>query len=218
MFRMKRTLAALCCTALLLVPCARAEVSVSLHIEGDIEEIQAILNLLKESGIGGRATFNPFKMRLHSSANPEAGPEADAPVTVTEEPQPAPPPPPPPPTLAFQNLQVSPVRVAPGSMTAVTVNVVDEKNQVDTVAAILTNGTRKFAFDLYDNGTHGDETAGDERWSVNVTIPTSADLGAYTLQLSAYTTMGDPIMSEQDPQTPLSARTEVIVVQATPAE
>jgi hypothetical protein len=92
---------------------------------------------------------------------------------------------------------------------------------VDTVAAMLTNGSRKFAFDLYDNGTHGDETAGDGRWSVNVTIPVSADADTYALKLSAYTTMGDPIMKPGEADVPLSARDEVVVLPiavVTPAE
>lgn len=219
----KFSLPAFCCGVVILMSAfvrpAWSEVSVSLVIEGDVDEIQAVLNQLRRSGLvesGGG--FNPFRMRVHSSTNGDAegtaqGDSDGADQEIAGEAQPGEPAKPTvPPVLGFSNLAVAPNAVAPGNTAAITVDLLDRKNQVDTVAAMLTNGSRKFLFDLYDNGTHGDETAGDSMWSVNVTIPATADPGPHTLQLSAYDTMGDPIMLDKESQTPLGMSVEMEIL------
>lgn len=174
---MKHALTILAALLLAALP-ARAEVELSLTIEGTAEEIAAVLQFLQTSGLSGGGGM---QVQVESTfQSPSPAPEAP--------PAPAPPPAP---ALALTNASVAPVSVRPGSATLLSVDVVDTNRAVDTVAAVV--GENVFAVDLYDNGMNGDVAAGDGRWSALVNVPQTLADGAYTINIHSYDAQGAPL-------------------------
>lgn len=171
---------------------AAGEVQVTLTISGDLDEILAVVQHLKQMGLGTGdwEPNDPLKLRIHSvQAMPgaEPAPEAAAPAETAPEPMPAPEP-----ALALREASAVPPNPSPGAPVLVSVRVVDEEGRIDTLAATLakTNVT----VDLKDDGSHGDAAAGDGVWSA--TLPTPADAaGPYEIQIIAYDANGHPLMA-----------------------
>jgi hypothetical protein len=168
-----------------------AEFSVTLTINGDLDEILAIVQQLKRMGLGEGIQFeadDPLKLRVHSvHENAESAVEAP----VDPEP-PVPEPVEAAPVLALDNAAVYPASVPPGAGVLVTVEVTDKEHLIDTLAATLGSGGP--TVDLYDNGTGGDVTAGDGIWSASLLIPAETAPGEMDVVITAYDANGSPIM------------------------
>jgi len=204
------------CLGVFAAPAARAEIVISLEIQGTVGEIMQVLRTLKDAGLGGDpgSPDDGMKMEVHSSATrddiaPEApAPSADPSAPVAIEPvEPGAP--------GFSALNANPSEVAVGEVLHVRVRLADPAGVVDTVEATLTNGVVSFAFDLFDNASHGDATAGDGMWSVDALLPGGADTGAYTLTLLAYDSVGAPVTApgEDGALTPITASAGLTVKQ-----
>jgi hypothetical protein len=182
------------CLGLWAAPTARAEIVISLEIQGTVGEIMQVLRTLKDAGLGGDpgSPDDGMKMEVHSSTTrddiaqeaPAEAPDPAAPVALEPVPPSGP---------GFSALSAEPQEVAAGEVLHVRVRLADPAGVVDTVEATLTNGVVSFAFDLFDNASHGDATAGDGMWSVDALMPGGADTGAYTLSLLAYDSVGAPV-------------------------
>lgn len=200
---------ALGCVAAVAVP-ASAEVSVSLEISGSIEEITAVLQHLQAAGFGQAAEgAEGLKLEVHSEATADMPADPAAPVPDPAAPAPEAPLAP----LALANVQLAPTEVAAGEVLRVSVDVRDANNVVDTVAANMHTADKEFTFDLFDNGSHGDITAGDGVWSVNVAVPGAAVPGPYTLTLFAYDAAGTRLSLPNDAgeQIPVTVETAIAV-------
>ncbi len=190
--------------AVMLVVAARAELQVSLEISGSVDEIMAVLQQLREAGLGdaGEEGSEGLRLEVHSTATAE---EAAAPV---EAPAAAPTQP-----IALSNVGLEPSVVTAGQVLRVTVQVYDEANVVDTVAANMHSEDKEFTFDLFDDGSHGDETAGDGVRSVNVAVPGAATPGEYQLTFYAYDAAGTQLSlpGENGEPTPITISATVTV-------
>lgn len=177
------------------------EVNVSLTITGDLDEILAIVQHLKQMGfgVGEPERENPMKLEIHSvQALPEtssAAPAENSSATPAEEAAPPAEPAPAPvpePTLALREPTATPPNPSPGAPVVITVKAVDKEGRIDTLAATLVNTS--LMVDLKDNGINGDAAAGDGIWTG--TLPTPPDGGgAYEIQITAYDANGAPLMA-----------------------
>ncbi|MFM1919769.1 MAG: hypothetical protein RLZZ303_1403 [Candidatus Hydrogenedentota bacterium] len=174
---------ALALAALAAAPAARAELEVSLEISGSVDEIMAVLDQLKQAGLGQESEEGGEGLRLEvqSTATPEGAPAEAAP------------PPAPEPPITLGSVVVEPASVTPGQVLRVTVAVKDQDRVVDTVAANMRNNGKEFTFDLFDDGSHGDEAAGDGVRSVNVAVPGAATPGEYEIVFFAYDAAGNQV-------------------------
>jgi len=195
------------CIALLLTVLAalpgRAELSVSVTLSGDLDEILTVLTQLQALGIGGAATADDsLSVEVHSSMDGAAG-GAEPLAVEAEAPKPAP-------RLAFSN-PVLPAQATPGADAALTIQVIDDDHIVDTIAAHIAETA--LAVDLFDNGTHGDHTAGDGIWSGLIHLPTDLAPGEYSIVFSAYDAMGNavPLLTEDGHLVPLTATAKLRV-------
>ncbi len=187
--------------ALFLTAHAFGEMSVSVTINGPIEDIVALLQHLKDLGIGSASapSEGPYKVTITSVA------------TTTTEPEPVAPPPPPKPTLELLDAKADPAAVKPGGNVLLTVKVSDPDHVVDTVAATV-DGTPG-STELYDNGTQGDAAAGDGIWSATLTVAPQTAPGEHAVNVAAFNTGGNPVMktTEGGPAAPLTAQVKITV-------
>ncbi len=164
-----------------------AEVSVSITISGSIEELIPVLQKLRELGIGSGAPAieaDPLQFRMHSVTSTEDdASETDA--TPSE------------PVLSFWDASAEPTSVRPGDMVRLAVGLNDSEGRVDTIGATLHAATA-IGFDLYDNGSHGDEKARDGVWSYTLEVPPNAGAGHYLVTIAAYGRNGQPVMRETE--------------------
>ncbi len=207
-----RVLAAMATAAMVLGAWAGAEVSVTLTISGDMDEILAILQLLRSMGYGGSAPEeDPLRLRVHSvhSSDEETAASSvpgEAGAVAAPEPEPEPKP-----VIALQNPTADPASVKAGETVVVRTEVIDQQNAIDTLAA--TFGKTAVTVDLHDNGEQGDATAGDGVWSGTLAVPPETRAGAHEITILAYDANGDPIMTLTADQrvTSLSAKTGLTV-------
>ena len=202
--------------ALGLAGAARADVTVSITINGSLDEIIPILELLRDMGIGTETLGDPgdpLRLNMHSVSTIEAAPgapesafEAVAPAPVVLQPsEPAPQP-----ATALSDMQFTPMPAAPGSEVLLTVAVTDADKHVDTLVAQIPRVADE-NFDLYDNGTHGDQTATDNIWSATVTVPQATNPGEYTATVTAYDPHGDPVKADETNDAPLTIQGSLVV-------
>ncbi|MBI2433160.1 MAG: hypothetical protein HYV26_09840 [Candidatus Hydrogenedentes bacterium] len=187
---------------------ARAEITVSVTINGEIDEMLPLLEYLKQMGAGpGGTAEDPLKLHVHSIHGEGATPEEP----VAEAP-PAAPEPAPAPTLGLVNAAVEPAPVTAGLSALIRVQVEDAAAAVDTITATVENTL--IAVDLFDNGTNGDVTAGDNVWSANVLVPAELPAGGYTISFAAYDADGNTVTipGPAGEQTPVTASVQVEVV------
>lgn len=175
---------------LVLAPmCAMAELSVSVTITGDIEEIMPLLQHLNQMGAGvAPQGEDPLKLRMLSVHGDGATAEAPAVDPAAVEPVPADTRAPQPVGPQLVSGAVAPAEVSPGLTVLLTVHVQDKQRAVDTVTATFAGAN--FAVDLYDNGTNGDTAAADGTWSANVLVPDDLAGGEYQVEFAAYGTNG----------------------------
>ena len=165
---------------------AAGQVTVSITIEGDIEDLIPILQMLQNEQRSTGADEAPLRIDLHS-------------LLSEEEVTPAAP--------ALTELVIEPARVQPGGSALIRVRVADEGGAIDTVAGQL--GTAGLLqFDLYDNGTHGDEAARDGIWSCSLEVPEEAAPDRYPLFVKAYDVNGDEVWVEAEDGTRAALKAE----------
>ncbi len=174
---------------------ARAELKVTLTIDGDVTEMIAVLQQLQLLGLGVSAPEeeDPLKMRLESVYGQEEAENETAPASAPE------------PVLALTRPVATPKKTSPGGTLVLSVAVIDERRAVDTLSATVI-GTG-LAFDLFDNGTHGDETPADGVWTASFVIPPDTPVGEYEVNFIAYDGAGNPLTAP----TPEGSRSAVTV-------
>jgi hypothetical protein len=174
---------------------------VSLTIQGNADEIMAILQLLRDSGFVSATAPDPLRLHVHSVAGPtdaQAAPQegsvesgagsttAEAPAT--EAPAAAPTPPP---TPALMNVIIEPQVSKAGQPVRLMVTVQDPNHEIDTLAAEI-DGTG-VSVDLFDNGMNGDAVVGDGIWSGTALLPSDLRAGDYTVSFQAFDGKGNAI-------------------------
>jgi len=208
---MRKTCVACCIVALALVSTtARAELRVTLTIDGDINEMVAVLQQLQALGLGGSEAEadDPLKLRVESVH--EQAPEPEAETQPEPEPEPV---------LALTRPTAQPEPVAPGGELTLSVAVIDERRVVDTMSAAVEG--LGLACDLFDNGTHGDVTPADGVWTAVLPIPADAVEGGHEVTFIVYDGAGNPLTAPTPDggAAAVTASTQVTVtVPAAPAE
>lgn len=92
----------------------------------------------------------------------------------------------------FQNAQLIPPVLVPGTTGLITVELVDSYKVVQSVRGRLREDQR-VTFVLNDQGENGDTKAGDDIWSLKVDVPFQAPPGDYTLELGAFDADNQPV-------------------------
>ena len=112
---------------------------------------------------------------------------------------------------ALSGIAISPRSTRPGQPILVTAKVEDPRHAVDTVAASVAE-RGNLTFDLYDNGAHGDQVAGDGLWSYELRLPDDLAPGEYTINLTAHDAYGGAIrLQRDDAVVPLQAKSTITV-------
>lgn len=176
---------------------AQGEVEVSVTLTGPIEEIIPILHLINDLGAGKRAAGEPLELQVHSSFAEESAPAPDpvadpAPGAPMAAPAPTEPTAPPPAPLSVVSFSVEPAQVAPGTAITASATIHDAEGAVDTVA-VRVAGIEGVSFELFDNASGGDVTAGDGTWTGAFIVPAELAGGAGELMLTAFDAYGDPV-------------------------
>lgn len=177
---------------------AAYDVTVSITISGSVDELTAILNQLRNAGIEGGLTpeaAEALKLQMHSE------------VTGGEPAEAAPPKP----ALGFVNPAVAPGTVKIGEKALISVTVQDPDHLIDTIAARVGD----VAYDLYDDGTHGDAQPLDGVWTREAEISADLFTGEHPITFQAYDANGETIMTAAPDgrAVPLSAQTAVTVAE-----
>jgi hypothetical protein len=192
---------------------AAAEVTVSVTLEGDLDEIIPILQQLQLRGVGAGVTVHTgegIPIEVHSVAG-EAGAREAPDGAATGEAALDPPMPQQSDAVTLGAPDLAPRPVAPGETLTVVMPVNDPRGRIDTIGAGI-RGIDGGTFDLYDNGTRGDETAADADWTGVFTVPDGAAPGDYALSITAYDINGMPLRlpgADDDAVVQRQARIEV---------
>lgn len=193
---------------------AHAEVQISVTITGNLDEIIPILELLRDMGIGTDTLGDPgdsLRLNMHSVSTIEPGMTAAEPGFEAVSPAPVDLQPAEialDPTPALSNLQFTPTPAPPDSKVLVTVVVNDPQKNVDTLVVQIPSVLEE-SFDLYDNGTHGDEIENDHIWSATLDVPANVTLGEHQATITAYNPHGDPVQGAED--TPLTIQGSLVI-------
>jgi len=175
---MRTTLIAMLLVAGAALP-GRAEIEVSVTLSGSIDEIMTVLNQLQALGVGGApGPRDGLTVEVQSIAAGAVAPSEEAPDSA------------PPPRLALGS-PVVPAQAEPGAEAQLNIQVVDDDHVVDTVTARIMDTA--IAVDLFDSGTHGDQTAGDGIWSGLLVLPEDLAPGEYRVVFSAYDATGNAV-------------------------
>jgi hypothetical protein len=195
---------------------ALGDVTVSITLNGSIDEILPLLEHLRDMGIGAQAQEErDAVMNLYSTIH--ATPEGElvvgtSPVEAVPQAEAAPEAPAPPePKLGLADAQAAPSTIPSGETTLLTVAVSDPDHVVDTMAAA--NAATGLSVDLYDNGSMGDVTPNDGIWSRSVSL--TAAPGDYMVTITAYNANGEPVLveGENGPSEPLTATARVRIAE-----
>lgn len=184
--------------ALLLLAATAPALEVSLTVEGEPEEIQAVLEFIKTLKAGSED--DALKININSIASTGNGEAAATEAPVLEDPP-----------LSLERPEVLPAKGAPGAPFIVTVNVRDKYDEVDTLSVKL-SGT-SLATDLYDDGTHGDKTPADGIWTATLTPLDVTPSGTYKVEIAAYDKNGKSLTTLKPDGTvvKLAATTELTI-------
>lgn len=87
---------------------------------------------------------------------------------------------------------ITPAELWPGDTALITVHVADPEGVIHRVEGTVREDDR-IRLRLYDDGTSGDEVAGDNIWSLAVDVPYEAAPGRFTLDFTAYRADGQPV-------------------------
>jgi hypothetical protein len=192
--RFKWALALVAAVALITVQAA-AETTVSITINGPIEDMVALLQHLKDIGVGSAPgpSNGQYKVTIKSVA-----------TTTTETGQTQPPPKP---LLALEDAKAEPATAKPGEAVLVTVKVSDPDHAIDTIAAAVDGA--QGSIELYDNGAQGDATAADGTWTASLALPPQTTPGEHAITVSAYNAAGNPVMKSVENQAPVALTAQV---------
>ena len=184
--------------AILLFSAITPALEVSLTVEGEPEEIQAVLDFIKTLGAGDED--DPLKINVHSIAATGGVETPKTETPVLEDPP-----------LSLERPEVFPAKGAPGAPFIVTVTVRDRYDEVDTLSVRL-SGT-SLSTDLYDDGTQGDKTPGDGIWTATLTPLDVTPSGAYTVEITPYDKHGKALTTLKPDGTvvKLTATTELTI-------
>lgn len=178
---------------------AMAETTVSITINGPIEDMVALLQHLKDIGVGSvpGPSNGQYKVTIKSVA-----------TTTTETAQAQAPEKPP---LALEDAKAEPAAAKPGDAVLVTVKVSDPDHAIDTIAAAVDGA--QGSTELYDNGAQGDATAADGTWTASVVLSPQTAPGEHVITISAYNAAGNPVMkaAENQASVPLAAQIKITV-------
>lgn len=94
---------------------------------------------------------------------------------------------------SLSNAAMVPNDLKPGDTALITVVVDDRFGLVSEVNGLV-QGDKTITFIFRDDGTKGDEKAGDSIWSTKVDVPFNAPPGGFTFEISAYDSNGNPII------------------------
>jgi len=193
-YRFKWAIALIAAAAFISVQAA-AETTVSITINGPIEDMVALLQHLKDIGVGSAPgpSNGQYKVTIKSVA-----------TTSTETGQTQPPPKP---SLALEDVKAEPATAKPGDAVLVTVKVSDPDHAVDTVAAAVDGA--QGSTELYDNGTQGDATASDGIWTASLALSPQTTPGEHAITISAYNAAGNPVMKTAENQAPVALTVQV---------
>ena len=183
---------------------AHAELSISITITGEIDELLPVIEYLRQQGAGPggeAATEEVMRFEVHSVE--EDAEAIEAPAEMAPEPAP--------PALGFSDAAVTPPVIEPGQTMTVSVRVTDDARTVDTVTARFTGAN--FEVDLHS-------TSGDGNWTAEVLAPAYLAAGAHSIEFSAYDLNGQQVITRSPDGTfaPLlaSARVEVVRTETAP--
>lgn len=161
---------------------ARAEVTVSITINGTLEELAPFMEQLRELNIDINAKGQreePLKLQMLSVT-----PAPEEKVLEEKAPKPKPPEP----TLALMKPAVNPNVAKAGQIVRVAVKAYDKDRRIDTLSiAVVGSGVTG---DLYDNGTGIDAEPNDGMWEGSIEIPGNIKPATYTLKVLAYDVNG----------------------------
>ncbi|MBI5094435.1 MAG: hypothetical protein HZB26_18610 [Candidatus Hydrogenedentes bacterium] len=218
-----RTAAVLVAIVALFATTGFADVTVSITLSGNLDDMLPVIQHLKDMGIGAgkgpAAAGEAIKMEVHSVAPalpvpgvptppPPAPGVPGAPAVVP----PAAPAPPPKPALTLGAPLVNPASPKAGVKAVITAPVIDPDHKIDSVAVLIPE-LNKMSVDLFDNGTHGDTTPHDGTWTAEVTLPADVAAGDYTMRAVAFNANGEAILAPGKDGTvgQLSAQTKISV-------
>ncbi len=190
-----------------------AEVTVSLNLTGDANEIIQVLKLLQNEGfLKGSDDAGPgLKMYMNSVTPMDLND-----VIKRKRPQKQPKPKQ---ELAILKLAAEPGSAKPGDTVLLTAQISDPDDKVDTVGAVIskvaTEGERTsiLGADMYDNGTHGDRKPGDGIWSCSVLLPKNVPTGDIWVEIALYDDNGYTLKkkNEKGKDIDLTARTILVL-------
>ena len=113
--------------------------------------------------------------------------------------------------LTMQNAAFIPEMVAPGDEVLIVVDIEDSEHIIVKVVATLVQDKNYYAL-LNDNGTDGDEVAGDGLWSSGFQVPWNAPAASYEWKFEAFTaTDAVKIVSEDGNKKSLTDRASIEV-------
>lgn len=182
---------------------AQATLKVSITLEGDVDTLIQVLEYIKSQGLDIQESESPLKFEVHSisSATTQPPQEIQAEEILVEEESLAVQEPTTPPLVLdiIQELHLGTHSLAPGETTRLSVAVEDPRMLMDTMTARLEiSDDTRLLYDLLDDGTRGDETAGDGVWSTILSIPAGIAEGDYKLVITPYDAYGAPIMYKDE--------------------
>ncbi len=187
--------AAICIGSVSCMGQAHATIKVSITLEGDVDTLIQVLQYIKSQGLDPQEMENPLKFEVHSISDVEAL----SPEEVIQEDEPLAIPEPITPPLVLHEVQIDSSMLTPGDTTRMSVAVEDPRMQMDTMTARLEIGDEtRLLYDLLDDGTRGDETAGDGVWSTILTIPAGIGEGDYELVITPYDAYGAPVVYKDE--------------------
>mgnify|MGYP006870476475 CR=1 FL=1 len=167
-------------TVLVVILCSRLAyaVELTLSIQGSIDDISRIIELLRQAGIGystQQSSEDPFRIHIYSSSE-----------AVQEEVKESP-------SLGFQEIRGEPENPVAGTPLKIFAKPIDPLKIIDTISANIF-GTNINA-DLRDDGQNGDEIAGDGIWTGMITLPVDV-YGSKTILLTAFDDKGKIIQQK----------------------
>lgn len=92
----------------------------------------------------------------------------------------------------MRDVKIKPDKPHPGDTVWLMVKIQDKHSVVARVEGTITSDQRA-TFPLFDNGTNGDETAGDGLWTLQVLVPPQLPPGEFELEFSAFREDGLPV-------------------------
>ena len=98
-------------------------------------------------------------------------------------------------SLAVRDAAIQPDALSVGQEALLTVTFTRKADQIASVVAYVREA-QEMTFGLVNDGTYGDETAGDDTWSLSVPVPPDAPAGTYHLDILAKDADGQTVFRQ----------------------